>query len=387
MLAIINAELVMRDHLIPDAVLLVEDGKIAGFGEMRSTPIPEGAEIIDAEGAYVGPGLVDIHCHAGDGVRFQHGPLHSARPHMQNGTTTVLATIGGIAPVPSILESIELVREAMAQPGGANIGGIYMEGPYMNPKYGSNAHLNPWANKPIVAEDYQPILDSLGDLVKVWSIGPENEGILDFVLAAKKTVPTIRFAVGHSEATPQQIEALMPYGLCIGTHHTNATGTIVNYPECRGVCVDEGVNYNNDIYAEIISDSMGIHVDPYMQRLVRKIKGDDRIILITDQTAYKNDPIPGLEHVTDLCFTPRADGTTDVTGSKLTLNVACRNWMKHTGASIVSAFRCASYNPARAVGFTDRGEIAVGKRADLIITDHKMNVSTVIHNGKVQDIN
>ena len=386
MLAIINAELVMRDHLIPDAVLFIEGDKIAGFGEMRSTPIPEGCEIIDAKGAYVGPGLVDIHCHAGEERRFQHDPLHAAAPHMKNGTTTVLATMGGNAPVPEILESIDLVRDAMSQPGGENIGGIYMEGPYMNPKYGSNAHLNPWAGKPIVPEDYQPILDKLGDLVKVWAIAPELEGILDFVNAAKKTIPAMRFAVGHSEATPQQIEALMPYGLCIGTHHTNATGTIVNYPECRGVCVDEGVNYNNDIYAEIISDSLGIHVDPYMQRLIRKIKGDDKIILITDRTAYKGDPIPGLEHITDLCFTPRADGTTDVTGSKLTLNVACRNWMKHTGASIVDAFRCASYNPARAVGFTDRGEIAVGKRADLIFTDHKMNVKTVILGGKIKNI-
>ena len=84
-------------------------------------------------------------------------------------------------------------------------------------------------------------------------------------------------------------------------------------------------------------------------------------------------------------LSPRADGTTDVTGSKLTLNVACRNWMKHTGASIVDAFRCASYNPARAVGFTDRGEIAVGKRADLIFTDHKMNVKTVILGGKIKN--
>jgi len=66
MLAIINAELVMRDHLIPEAVLFVQDGKIAGYGEMRNTPIPVDCEILDAEGAYVGPGLVDIHTHTGD---------------------------------------------------------------------------------------------------------------------------------------------------------------------------------------------------------------------------------------------------------------------------------------------------------------------------------
>ena len=57
MIAIINAELVMKDHLIPEAVLFIEDGKIAGYGEMRTTPIPEGCEVIDAQGAYVGPGL------------------------------------------------------------------------------------------------------------------------------------------------------------------------------------------------------------------------------------------------------------------------------------------------------------------------------------------
>ena len=235
----------------------------------------------------------------------------------------------------------------------------------------------------ITKDDVKAFVDAGADIIRVWGTAPERENIEVFVKAAKAANPEVRFAVTHSEATPQQIEKLMPYGLCIGTHHTNATGTIVNYPECRGVCVDEAVNYNHEIYAEIISDSLGIHVDPYMQRLIRKIKGDDRIILITDQTAYNDPPPPGFEHITDLFFSPRADGTTDISGSKLTLDVACRNWMKHTGASIVDAFRCASYNPARAVGFDDRGEIAVGKRADLIITDPKMNVSTVILAGQV----
>ena len=71
MIAIKNATLVMRDHLIPEAVLFIEDGIIAGFGEMRNTPIPEGCEIVDAEGLFVGPGLIDIHSHAGGGVRFE----------------------------------------------------------------------------------------------------------------------------------------------------------------------------------------------------------------------------------------------------------------------------------------------------------------------------
>ncbi|MBQ8797304.1 MAG: amidohydrolase family protein [Oscillospiraceae bacterium] len=122
----------------------------------------------------------------------------------------------------------------------------------------------------------------------------------------------------------------------------------------------------------------------WQDRRLRRIKGDDRIILISDQTAYNMPNPPGFEHITDLNFTPMANGGIGISGSKLTLNVACRNWMKHTGASIVEAFKLASYNPARAVGLTDRGEIRVGLKADLVITDHKMNIQTVIKNGNVQ---
>ena len=390
MKAIINAELVMRDHLIPEAVLFIEDGKIAGFGEMRTTPIPEGCEIIDAKGAYVGPGLVDIHCHSGTGVRFALEPAKATQEHLECGTTTILATPSTRGTLDGYLEQIQRIREAMATPEGATIAGIYMEGPYINAGYGSMSNAKgpdaPRVFDP-VPEDFEPLLKAGADIIRVWGTAPERENIEVFVKAAKAANPNVRFAVTHSEATPQQIEALMPYGLCIGTHHTNATGTIVNYPECRGVCVDEGVNYNNEIYAELISDSMGIHVDPYMQRLVRKIKGDDRIILISDQTIHEPIPVPGLEHVTDLNFTYRKDGRIDISGSKLTLNVACRNYMKHTGASIVDAFKVGSYNPAKVLGLNDRGQIREGLRADLIFVDIKMNVKTVIVGGKVVKTN
>ena len=379
MLAIINAELVMRDHLIPEAVLFVEEGKIAGFGEMRTTPIPEGCEVIDAKGLYVGPGLVDIHCHTGEDCQVWEDPVNAAAFHLSHGVTTLLPAFRGRMSVEERLYGSEQIRRVMTNGECENIAGVYMEGPYLNPGFGANRANNPWA-KPAVEEDYLPFVKAGADLARVWCIAPERPEILEFVQAVRKYNPNIRFAVAHSEATPQQIEALMPYGLSIGTHHTNATGTIVKYPECRGVCVDEAVNYNNDIYAELICDSRGIHVDPYMLRLVRKIKGDDRIILISDRTCYNGPIPPGYEGVTDLNF----DDVGEIAGSKLTLEVACRNFMKHTGASIVDVFKVASYNPARATGFTDRGEICVGLKADLVLVDSKMNVSTVILNGKVR---
>jgi len=379
MLAIINAELVMKDHLIPEAVLFVEDGKIAGFGEMRNTPIPEGCEILDAEGLYVGPGLVDIHNHAGGGHWYYDEPIEAAQFNLKHGTTTNLACLYFNMNGKQLVEQIATVKAAMATPEGESIVGFYMECPYMNPKFGADRENNPWKG-PILKEEYQPVIDAVGTDAKVWVLAPERENILQFVLDARENNPTVKFSVGHSEASPQQIEALMPYGLCIGTHHTNATGDRVFYPEVRGVCVDETVNYNREIYAEMICDSRGIHVDPYMQRLIRKIKGEDRLILISDSCVFDG-PIPdGYDGVTDLCF----DFAGEIAGSKLSLDVACRNMMKHTGASIVDVFRYASYNPSRAIGLLDRGEIAVGKRADLVVVDHRMKVNKVIFKGELK---
>lgn len=379
MLAIINAELIMKDHFIPEAVLLVEDGKIVGFGEMRNTPIPEGCEILDAEGAYVGPGLIDTHNHAGGGKWVFEDPAHAAQFNLQHGTTTMLPTLYFNQNKENLLEQIATMKAAMQTPECANFAGLYMEAPYMNPKFGADREGNPWKG-PICKDDYQPLIDAAGDAAYAWCVAPEREHIEEFVRDAKMANPKVIFTVAHSEASPQQIEALMPYGLKVGTHHTNATGDLPKYPECRGVCVDEAVNYNREIYAELICDSRGIHVDPYMLRLVRRIKGDDRIMLISDSCVFDG-PVPeGYDGVTDINF----DYEGEIAGSKLTLDVACRNMMKHTGTSLVDVFNFASYNPAKCYGMTDRGEIAVGKRADLVFVDHKMNVKKVILKGEVK---
>lgn len=377
MIAIKNATLVMKDHFIPDAVIFIEDGRISSFGEMRKTQIPDACEVFDAEGLYVGPGFVDIHTHSDGKVFFQDDPVRASKHHMSHGTTTLLPALYYSMDTNAYLKAIETLREAMKNPACANIAGFYMEGPYLNPKFGCDRESNPWRG-PVDREKHMPIIEAAYDLAKVWALAPERENILDFVLDVKEKNPNAVFAVAHSEASPEQTEALMPYGLKIGTHHLNATGTLCKYPECRTPCVDETVYSNREIYAELICDSMGIHVDPYLLRLTRKIKGDDRIILISD--AYACDgPIPeGYDGVDDINF----DHAGEIAGSKMTLDIACRNMIKHTGASLVDVFKFASYNPSRAVGFYDRGEIAEGKRADLVVTDHKMSIKKVFIEGE-----
>lgn len=374
MLAITNTHIILRDHMIVDGIILVDNGRIVDFNEARLLSVPEGAELLDAHGAFTGPGFIDIHSHAGDGRWFYESPETAAWGHMKNGTTSILPALYFAMSPAQWIKATKDLRACSQTPAGANIRGLYMEGPYLNPKFGCEQNTNPWRGA-IDRAMYLPVIDEAKDMARIWALAPEREGILGFADDVRAACPDIIFTVAHSEASPEQINAID--GLRVGTHHTNSTGDLPKYPECRGVCVDETVNYRDDIYAEMICDSRGIHVDPYMQRLVVKIKGKDKVILISD-AFVANGPIPaGYEGVTDINF----DNDGQIAGSRLTLNVACRNMMKHTGASLVDVFNYASGNPARLLGWKDRGEIRRGAIADLVLVDYWMNVQGVFVGG------
>ena len=115
-----------------------------------------------------------------------------------------------------------------------------------------------------------------------------------------------------------------------------------------------------------------------MQRLVRRIKGDDRIILIADQFVCDGPIPPGFEEATDLHF----DNAGEIAGSGLTLDIACANFMIHTGCSVVDAFRFGSYNPAKALNLVGVGYIEEGNYANLIFVDDKFNVKKTIFKGE-----
>lgn len=367
----------MPDHLIPDGILLIQNGRIMDFGEMRSLEVPSGAEVLDAGGAFAGPGLIDIHTHSGGDAWFYERPEEGARFHLQHGTTSILPALYFNLPQPELIAAVQNVRRASQSPDGSVIRGLYMEGPYLNPKFGAEQENNPWRG-PIDPSQYLPLIQEAADFTAIWCVAPERPGILQFVQDVKRKAPGMIFAVAHSEASPEQIAAIG--NLRVGTHHTNATGDLPRYPECRGVCVDETVNYRDDIYAELICDSRGIHVDPFMLRLVMKIKGKDKVILISDACVFNGPIPPGYEGVNDINF----DFSGQIAGSKLSLNVACRNMMKHTGASLTDVFRYASLNPAELLGWQERGRIRRGAVADIILVDHWMNVRKVLLDGVPQ---
>lgn len=377
MICIENAKVVLENGILWDGVILTEDDRICAVGKRGEITIPQDATVVDAHGAYVGPGFVDIHNHGGNGCGFVTDPVGAAQFFLQHGQTTILATPFYQLNKMEFIDATKRIIAAMQTPEGANIAGCYMEGPYMNPKYGANAELNQWKG-PIKSEDYMELVDCAGSVAKVWAIAPEREGIEPFLSYARKVNPDVTFAVGHSEATPAQVRKLKKYGLTLQTHCMDATGRLPVWAGTRSCGPDEACMLDNEMYAELICDSMGVHVNPDLQRLILQNKGIDKVVLITDSTVSDSESPESLRHVTDLNF----DNFGGINGSRMTMDVACRNIMTHTNCGIAQAFLMAARNPARAIGMDDQvGTIEVGKKANLVFVDDMFHVQKVMLNG------
>lgn len=374
-----NAQIVLENGILWDGVLLVDGERIAAYGSAgdMAGQIPEEAMRIDAKGAYVGPGFVDIHVHGSGGCLNYREPIKAAEFALRHGTTSMLATPCYDLNFDEFLEAIRVAKAAMKV--AKTIRGLYLEGPYLNPDYGSHSYLNPWRG-PIIPEQYKILVDEAGTLAKVWTIAPERTGLMPFLEYARSVNPDVIFAVGHSEATPAQIRSLGKYRPTLLTHAMDGTGRIPVYRFTRGYGPDEYCMKEPEVYTELISDSLGMHVHPEMQQLLLHNKGIHRVILISDGYV-SDDPIPPqYAHVQDLLFD--AEGT--IAGSKMTMDQACRNIMTHTNCGIAQAFLMASRNPARAVGLDEEiGTIEAGKRADLVFVNDRFDVQQVMLGGEM----
>ena len=378
-IAITNGHLVTERGIIWDAALVVCDGIIAEYGKAKDVKIPSDARVVDADGAYVGPGFVDIHNHGGGGFSTCLDAEAACEFFLKHGTTTLLAT-------PAYSMNFELflnaVKSAVASIGKARtLRGLYLEGPYTNADYGSHKYLNAWRGD-ILPEHFKALVDAAGKYATVWTIAPERvkDGLIPFLEYAREVNPDTIFAVGHSEAYPSEIRALGKYRPKIQTHSMNATGR-VGEPKGGLRCFgpDEYCFKENEVYCEMISDSLGIHVNTEMQELLVHTKGVDKVVLITDSTVHSN-PVPEkYAGVTDLNF----DKNGGIAGSKLTMEQACRNLMTHTNCGIAQAFLMASTNPAKVICLYDElGSIDVGKRADIVLVDDMFNVKSVMLGGE-----
>ena len=381
MKAIINTKLILEDGIIFDGAIVFDNEKIIDFGESDKVVIPLGAEIIDANGLYTAPGFIDIHNHGSKDHLFVKEPLKCAEHFLKHGETTVLPTIYYDMNLEQMLEGADKIKKASKEGAGKIILGLYMEGPYMS-GFGSNQKFIRW-NGDIKEEEFAPLVDTLGDFVKVWAIAPERVGIENFLGYVRERYPNVVFALGHTRATAEQIRKVRKYNITLQTH-TQDSGKAKGLAQgVMGAGADEYTLYNPDMYAELICDHTGIHVCADLIKMIVRTKGVERMILITDSMTksgdYTNCEEDGIGYGPDINYDYRGY----VSGSRLTLDTAVKNMMRHTGYGLCHAVRFATLNPAKVLGIDDYyGSIEKGKIPNLLIMDDAVNIKKIFLNGE-----
>ena len=381
---IINGRIIAGDSIV-EGVLVLKDGVIQGINKRKSP----GAEVIDAEGRYVSPGFIDIHTHGAGGADFMDGTVEAyqtaTRMHAMHGTTLLFPTTC-TSSNELLFDSFETYRKAQAYcHDGAVMGGLHLEGPYFAPEQ-AGAQDPAYLRCP-TPEDYNAILAKGGDILKRWSFAPELDGAPAFAAALKAR--GILASIGHTNATFEQCEAAYLSGAEHLTHFYSCMSTVTRRNAYRYAGVIEYGYYQDGMSIEIIAD--GIHVPQSLLRLVLKVKGVDRIALVTDSMRAAGMPegksiLGGLAEGREVIV---EDGVAKMpdrscfAGSVATTDRLVRTMVQIAGCSVVDAVKMMTVNPARFMGLTARkGTIAPGKDADIVIFDDDIRVSHVLVGGR-----
>lgn len=368
--------------------LIICDGKIEHVG--ADTPqVPAGSEIVDASGLYVSAGFIDMHTHGAGGADFMDGTveayLTAARMHAVHGTTLLYPTTL-TSTNESLFASFETYRKAQEQnTDGAKFGGMHLEGPYFSPIY-AGAQDPRYLRNPR-PEEYMEILDRCPALAR-WSFAPELEGAEEFAAELKKR--GIVASIGHTNATFHECDAAYRSGASLMTHFYSCMSTVSRRNAYRYAGVIEYGYIQDGMDLEIIAD--GIHVPQDLLHLLLKIKGIERICLVTDSMRAAGMPegpsiLGGLADGQDVIV---EDGVAKLmdrsafAGSVATADRLVRTMVEIAGCPIADAVRMITENPARIMGISSsKGSLKPGMDADVVIFDDSINIKKTIINGKI----
>ena len=375
MRAIINGKIVLSDRLEENSVLLFDE-KITGIVPMNE--LPADAEIIDAQGNYIIPGLIDMHIHGYLGEDASDGSFEGIRTMAEgvakNGVTSFLPTTMTVS-YEELRAAFAQIRRAMDQSKtadwqGAQVLGVNAEGPFINPsKKGAQAAEN------IRRGDAEFLKENL-DIIRVFTIAPEMEGNMETI--AEMNGKTL-ISMGHTGATCEQAMSAFDAGVRHVTHLFNAQTPLMH----RDPGVVGAALCDDRVSTELIADCF--HVSARLFPLVSRMKGD-KLVLITDCTragglADGEYTLGGQPIFVKGIECRLADGT--IAGSVLKLNNAVKNLLDNSSLSVWDAVNAASLNPAKRIGVdASKGSIETGKDADLVICDKDFAVCRTIIAGR-----
>jgi N-acetylglucosamine-6-phosphate deacetylase len=368
-----NATVVLPDRTIPDGVVLIEDGHISAINASGVTEI---SDAIDLAGATLLPGFIDVHIHGAVGV-----DVMDATPSDLQQVSNYLASQGVTGWLPTLVpasdENYASAVRAISQSietDGARVLGVHYEGPFVNSAQCGALHTEYF--KTYSSPDDLNSLPVPENAVRMITMAPEVGGGIELVreLRARGWVVSI----GHTRADLKVLDEACDAGARHMTHFMNAMSPLHHRapgPIAWGLSRD-------DVTVDLIAD--GIHLDPFMLRLLLKIKGVRGISLISDAIAAagKGD---GDYHIWGETIAVKngrtANASGSIAGSVISMLDAVR-LLHSLDVSYVHLAQMASLNPARLLG-VDRvcGSIGVGKRADLVALDQDGNIKLTLIAG------
>jgi N-acetylglucosamine-6-phosphate deacetylase len=385
-LKIFSGRLVNPRYVQEEIVIEIAEGRVISI-RPQAESTPEGSDI-DLRKSTVIPGLIDIHIHGAAGDDFMTGQVEKAVEYLaRHGTTSFLATSYPCGR-DTYLEGIRRLRQKVKEQNkkGAKILGIHLEGPFLNPKYGAQKGEYCW---PINKENTKTMLSETGEALKMVSLSPELPGAVEAVrMFSEHGIIT---SAAHTEADTEQMQAVYNCGLRHTTHILNAIeAPPTRIKGVRRAGCDEFTLASEDMTADVMVDSKGIHVEDEWLKIIFKCLGVKRTALLSDAIPFAGLP-PGLYTFGDgqkfkLTGTEDVGRTTDgkLAGSVMMMLDAVNNLMDRLGLKLEEAIECATLTPARIIGVKNfKGSIEVGKDADLVALDERRQVLLTMVEGKI----
>jgi len=387
-LKIFNGRIITPYSIIENGCVLIENGKITAVQEEDVEF--KGAILIDAKGKYISPGFIDIHCHGGGGYDFMDDTpedmIKAAELHARHGTTLIYPTSASCSDE-TLFKMFDNYRIATKKNmTGAAFGGIHIEGGFLNLNMSGGQDTRYIMNPE--PDHYDKILEKGGDIIARWSMAPELPGALKLATELRKR--GMQVSMAHTAALYDEAVNAYKYGFTSITHFYSLTSSVTRKNALRYAGVIEAGYMLDSMYVEAIAD--GVHLPEPLLQLMFKVKGPNRIVLVTDamRAAGQNTCTSILGSKTGGIPVIIEDGVAKLpdrssfAGSVATADRLIRTYIQQGGVSLTDAVRMMTLTPAQMMKIDEKkGLIARNKDADITIFDENILINTTIVNGKI----
>jgi N-acetylglucosamine-6-phosphate deacetylase len=358
-----NALFFTGTDLIDNQVLIINNNQIEGFADRDAAPAD--AVRVDCKGSLVTAGMVDLQIAGGGGCLFSSDPSPEALELIASSIVGT-GTTGFLLALPTNTDEVyQAAFHTIRKSSHPAVMGLHMEGPFISHEK-RGAHAPELIRKPSAAS-VAALLAEAGNTIRMMTVAPE-ECPPDIIAMLRNHGVTV--AAGHSNATFWQAAGGFKAGIETTTHLFNAMTPLHH----RDPGLPGAAFVSDKAFASIIAD--GIHVDYTMLSIAKRVM-KERLFLVSD--AVEENETGAYRHVRQEDRYTLSDGT--LSGARLTMLDAVRNCITHAGIDKYEAIRMATLCPARLIKAEDRGVIAPGCRADLMIIDSEMRLKGVCFNG------